>query len=163
MCSRVNSRSGKCLVREMSSRGCVSQGSVGRGNVHSGNVLESCHLREHKFKHSFRDTLNPLCSCGLDIETTSHYFLRCPLFHDELSTLLNNINEIDSPILSKNESVVIRILLYGDKSFKNEVNLLILNATIDFVLCTNSLMNHFIFSEFTVVFPFIHNYTGTIL
>ena len=137
--------------------------SVGRGNVHSGNVLESCHLREHKFKHSFRDTLNPLCSCGLDIETTSHYFLHCPLFHDELSTLLNNINEIDSPILSKNESVVIRILLYGDKSFKNEVNLLILNATIDFVLCTNSLMNHFIFSEFTVVFPFIHNYTGTIL
>ena len=163
MCSRVNSLSGKFLVREMSSRGCVSQGSAGRGNVHSGNVLESCHLREHKFKHSFRDTLNPLCSCGLDIETTSHYFLHCPLFHDELSTLLNNINEIDSPILSKNESVVIRILLYGDKSFKNEVNLLILNATIDFVLCTNSLMNHFIFSEFTVVFPFIHNYTSTIL
>ena len=37
------------------------------------------HLREHKFKHSFQDTLNPFCSCGLDIETTSHYFLHCPL------------------------------------------------------------------------------------
>ena len=22
------------------------------------------HLREHKFKHSFQDTLNPLCNCG---------------------------------------------------------------------------------------------------
>ena len=23
------------------------------------------HLREHEFKHSFQDTLNPLCDCGL--------------------------------------------------------------------------------------------------
>ena len=30
-----------------------------------------------------------------------------------------------------------RILLYGDESFKAEVNLLILNATIDYVLSTN--------------------------
>ena len=95
------------------------------------------HLQEHKFKHSFQDTLNPLCSCGLDIETTSHYFLHYPLFHTERSTLLNNINETDSRIFPKSESVVTRILLYGDDSFKVEVNLLILNATIDFVLSTN--------------------------
>ena len=28
------------------------------------------HLREHKFKDSFQDTINPLCSCCLDIEST---------------------------------------------------------------------------------------------
>ena len=33
------------------------------------------HLREHMFKHSFQDTLNPICNCGEDIETTSHYLL----------------------------------------------------------------------------------------
>ena len=87
--------------------------------------------------HSFQDTLNPLCSCGHDIDTTSHYFLHCPLFHAEQSTLLNNINEIDSTIFNKSESVVTRILLYGDESFKDEVNFLILNATIDYVLSTN--------------------------
>ena len=27
------------------------------------------HLREHKFKHSFQDCLNPLCFCGNKIET----------------------------------------------------------------------------------------------
>ena len=32
---------------------------------------------------------------------------------------------------------VTRILLYGDESFKDEVNLLFLNATVDFVLSTN--------------------------
>ena len=97
------------------------------------------HLREHKFKHSFQDTLNPLCSCGLDIEATSHYFLHSPLFHAERSTLLNNINEIDRRIFNKSESVLTRILLYGDESFKDEVNLLILNSTIDFALFTKIL------------------------
>ena len=29
------------------------------------------HLREHKFKHSFQDTLNPFCDCGCEIETTA--------------------------------------------------------------------------------------------
>ena len=95
------------------------------------------HLREHKFKHSFQDTLNPFCSCGLDIETTSHYFLHCPLFHAERSTLLNNVNEINCPIFNKSELVVTLILLFRDRSFKDEVNLLILNATINFVLPTN--------------------------
>ena len=28
------------------------------------------HLREHKFKHGFQDTLNPLCSCGNDVESS---------------------------------------------------------------------------------------------
>ena len=92
------------------------------------------HLQEHKFQHRFQDTLNPLCNGRFDIETTGHYFLHCPLFHVERSTLLNNINEIDSTILNKSESVVICILLYGDESFKDEVNLLILNPIIDFVL-----------------------------
>ena len=100
-------------------------------------TLGLSHLREHKFKYSFQHTLNPLCSGGHDIETTSHYFLHSPLFYAEQSTLLNNINEIDSTILNKSESVVTCILLHGDESFKDEVNLLILNATIDYVLFTN--------------------------
>ena len=51
--------------------------------------------------------------------------------------MLNNNNEIDSTIFNKSDLVVTRILLYGNESFKDEVNLLILNATIDFVLSTN--------------------------
>ena len=41
------------------------------------------HLREHKFKHNFQDCLNPIYSCGLDIESTSHFLLHCPSFNDE--------------------------------------------------------------------------------
>ena len=33
-------------------------------------LLGLSHLHEHKFKHYFQDTLNPLCECGKDIEST---------------------------------------------------------------------------------------------
>ena len=38
------------------------------------------HLHEHKFRHCFQDTLNPLCEFGKDIESTMHFFLHCTNF-----------------------------------------------------------------------------------
>ena len=43
--------------------------------------LGPSHLREHKFKHSFQDTLNPFCLCGLDVETNTHFFSLLPLVY----------------------------------------------------------------------------------
>ena len=128
--------------------------------------LDLSYLLEHKFKYSFQDSLNPLCSCGLDVETTSHDFLHCPWFHAEQSTLLNNINEIYSTILNKSESVVTGTLLYGDKSSMDEVNLLILNATILFVLSTNRFdeplcgYNFTVFKFYFFCVPGTHNSHG---
>ena len=53
-----------------------------------------------------------------------------------LNDLLSNINETNSKISNKSESVMTRVLLYGDESLKDKKNLLILNAAIDFVLST---------------------------
>ena len=39
--------------------------------------LDLCHLALHKFKHNFQDCLNLICSCGQEIETTSHFLLHC--------------------------------------------------------------------------------------
>ena len=36
------------------------------------------HLREHKFNHNFQNCINPLCSCGMDIESTPHFFSTAP-------------------------------------------------------------------------------------
>ena len=38
--------------------------------------VDLSHLREHKLGHNFQDTSNPLPSCNLEIELTSHFFLR---------------------------------------------------------------------------------------
>ena len=42
--------------------------------------LGMSHLREHKFKHNFQDSINPLCNCGHDIESTTHFVLHPLLF-----------------------------------------------------------------------------------
>ena len=38
------------------------------------------HLPYHKFRHNFQDCINPMCDCGLETETTTHFLLHCPLF-----------------------------------------------------------------------------------
>ena len=38
------------------------------------------HLSEHKFKHNFQGTLNPLFSCSLEAGDTYHFFMCCQIF-----------------------------------------------------------------------------------
>ena len=78
------------------------------------------HLREHKFKHNFQDCLNPICSCGLDIESTSHFLLHCPTFNDEPYTLLSTLNNTDCKLLELTKSSLSQTLLYGNTSFDKE-------------------------------------------
>ena len=94
------------------------------------------HLREHKFKHSFQDSLNPFCSCGLDIESTAHFLLHCPMYITERHTLLSTIKNIDNNLLHLCEPVLIRTLLFGSNSFDTNANTNVLNATIEYVLST---------------------------
>ena len=56
-------------------------------------------LYEHKFKHNFQNCVNLVCSCGLDIEPTSHFLLNSPSFNDVGSTLLNTLNKLDCKLL----------------------------------------------------------------
>ena len=94
------------------------------------------HLREHKFKHSSQDSLNPVCSCGNDIETSAHFLFHCPNFWNWRSLFLNIIGSIDRNILTRNDSQVTETLLYGNSNSNNITNNLILNATIDFRIAT---------------------------
>ena len=94
------------------------------------------HLHEHNFKPSFQDSLNPICGCGNDIETSAHYLLHCPNFSNERSTFLNIIGSIDRNILTRSDLQVTETLLYGDSNSNNITNSLILNATIDFLIAT---------------------------
>ena len=57
--------------------------------------LLTSHLRDHKFRHCFQDALSPLCDCGNDAETTTHFFFHCPSFHTPQKTLLNNIRNMN--------------------------------------------------------------------
>ena len=92
------------------------------------------HLRYHKLKHNFLDTINPLCSCDSDIETTLHFFLYCPNFKKCRNTLLSKISEINSGLITRNNLALIETLNFGDNSFSQYNNSRILDATIAFIV-----------------------------
>ena len=54
--------------------------------------LAFSHFSEHKFRHNFPESLNPLCSCSLEIEYLLHFFLRCQNYTTN-TTELKNVND----------------------------------------------------------------------
>ena len=81
------------------------------------------HLREHKFKHNFQGTLNPLCSCGTEAESTSHYFLHCHFFDAWRATLMNDLRNIDREDLpTLRDKNLTNILLYGNQIYDGKTN-----------------------------------------
>ena len=126
--------------------------------------LELSHLREHNFRYNFQNYFNPLCSCGSSIDSTSHFLLHCPVFHDKRHSLLSTLNNIDSKILESTYSYLTQTLLFGCTSFHSETKTLVLNATIDYILYTEIseepllykkmffICNYLILSELAVVY-----------
>ena len=63
------------------------------------------HLREHKLKRSFHDTLSPWCNCGNgNIEICCHFHLHYSKFCDERLTLLSLLTNDDTTILQQNDA-----------------------------------------------------------
>ena len=94
------------------------------------------HLHEDNFKYNFQDRLNPVYSCGLDVESTSHFLLHCLTFNDERYTLLSTLNKIDCKLLELNKSSVSQTLLYGNTLFDKAKNTPILSAASEYNLST---------------------------
>ena len=99
------------------------------------------HLKEHKFRHNFQDSVDSMCSCGSGTETTKHFLLNCPNFHLQRQTLFDKIATIDSNILTGNEESIVNILLFGKLNSENSFNKAILNASIEFILSTERFNN----------------------
>ena len=111
------------------------------------------HLREHKFKHGFLDSLNPICSCGQNIETSTHFLLHYSNYSNERLTFLNIVRIIGRNTLDKTDLIenngntslwhshkkqedfrpsVSYNHVYGDSSVCNTNNTLTINATMQF-------------------------------
>ena len=86
------------------------------------------HIRDGNFKHGFHDSLNPNCSCGLDIEKTCLCLLHWKNTPPEWC-IKNN-----QRFLSSCETTFAKILVYGDDSFGSATNAFILNASVEYIL-----------------------------
>ena len=101
--------------------------------------LNFIHLRDDKFKHSFQDTINPLCTCRLEEETVNHFILHCPYYNNEPQILLASISSIQSSTLDHNDNNIAKILLYGPDSLRKTQNTSVLNTTMQFLISSNRL------------------------
>ena len=107
------------------------------------------HLRDHKFKHSFQDTLNPLCNCRNDVECAIYFFLRCPLYSNERRTILSSLV---NKLLDNTYFWLAQNLLFYNNAFNAKENTKIINLTIDFVLLTKRFNELLLWMVFFSVF-----------
>ena len=89
----------------------------------------------HKFKYHFRDTLSPKCPTNDGIEDTEHFLLLYPSFVEPRKDLLAGIFAMLRPFGYKNlqNHFLLQILLYGYKSFPDEINRDILLLPLQFI------------------------------
>ena len=99
------------------------------------------HLKEHKLKHNFQDSVDPMCSCSSATEATIHFFLHCANFNSQRQTLFDKIATADANILIENEDSIVNALLFGKPNSENSVNNAILNASIKYILPTERFNN----------------------
>ena len=92
------------------------------------------HLNENRFYHNFRNCINPLCSCSIQIESTSHFLLHCHHYTDICLTLLNSIAEITGNTFNITDEFLVNLLLFDSQKYSEIDNSLIVNATIKYLL-----------------------------
>ena len=95
------------------------------------------HLGDHKFRHNFQECVSPMCYCGQNIETTTHFLLHCPNHHWVRKTLFHKIDQVGG-IISRQSDSITKILLFGDNKLDFETNKILLMFTIEFISLTES-------------------------
>ena len=82
--------------------------------------LKFSHLKEHKFRHGFADTINPMCACGADVETTEHFLLRCHFYSTQRLELFDNLERANPDFKNLSDKDQVSFMLYGSKTNTSE-------------------------------------------
>ena len=96
-------------------------------------------LNSHKFRHNFREAINPLCPSNDGIEDAEHYLLLCcsyvGLRYDLLASVaaIFQLYSLSSP--SSNQELV-KVILYGDERLPLDLKKKLLEATLKFIDAT---------------------------
>ena len=95
--------------------------------------LRFSHLNEHRFRHNCQECINPLRSCNLETENTSHYLLHCHHFSQNRINPMNSVNSVFENFDILSDNIKTDVLLYGDSRLDGESNKIILEATISYI------------------------------
>ena len=93
------------------------------------------HLNEHKFRHGFRDTLDPFCACRTNsFENSQHFLLHCSTYSRARNLLFDKLQALDLNIFPLSPPKLFNLLLYGNPNLVFDINNAILNLTIEYIL-----------------------------
>ena len=111
------------------------------------------YLKEHKFKQTFQDSVDPLCTGRNNIEATAHFFLHCSNFTTQRQTLLIKQKSINASIMAENENSVVMTLLFGRPDFTYSNNKEIINAIICLIQSFSQSSESTIFFKINPYYP----------
>ena len=80
------------------------------------------HLNEYRFNHNFEGCINPSCTCSLEVEWTSHFFLYCHYYNSVKDITFNKLSEADINLPNASDENLVNILLYGSSDFSYSQN-----------------------------------------
>ena len=93
------------------------------------------HLRKHKFRYNFKESLIALrsCStCSIEAEFTSRFLLHCHFMNYFRATLLNNLRNIENGLFSLSVYDLTNLLLHNNLEDDDKANKIILLHTIKY-------------------------------
>ena len=98
--------------------------------------LRFSHLNEHRFRHGFSDTINHMCACRTETETTEHFLLRCQFYSTQRLELFEKCEKVEPNFLNLNAKNQVLILLYGSQTISENLNQEILKNVIFYLKAT---------------------------
>ena len=103
------------------------------------------------FEDSFQDKLNSPSNCDMDVKSCTHCHLQCHFFLNERCTLRNNFNETDSQLSKSTLPNLRNTLLFGNPSFGDKINTLILDTRIKLMLSTKRFQEHLFWVKYIAI------------
>ena len=90
-------------------------------------------MNEHKYRHGFNDTVNPMSPCETEVEINDHFLLCCYCFFCQRSELIDNLYSRDPSLSKLNNKEKVPYLLYGSTTNPNTLNEVVINLVIKFL------------------------------
>ena len=105
-------------------------------NLFTRPRLQFNHLNKHKFRHGFSDTINPMCTCRTEVETTEHFLLRYQFYSTQRLELFEKLEKVEPNFLSLSAKNQVLILLHGSRTNSESLTEEILKNVISYLIAT---------------------------
>ena len=86
-------------------------------------------LNEHKLRHTFRNSVNAMCDCNGEVETTNHFFLRGKFYRDYRNNPFSTIYHFALDTHTLNDESLVRLTDFVTNKSISEATILFLKET----------------------------------